>query len=139
MEKAFPFFSPVSSFYIEIGGDEWRQAEMGGARWTEMDMETGGFVWTGVKEQQPAERDAGGRGPTGVVQVLQNAVVHRVQVLDVEGREGQRAVESLGEETLPGVVTHEHNPLTCRGGEESDVMIRTALILVLILTGQLCP
>lgn len=47
--------------------------------------------------------------------MLQDAVVHRVEVLHVEGGEGQGAVEALGEEALPGVVAHEHHALTCDG------------------------
>lgn len=41
--------------------------------------------------------------------MLQDAVIHRVEVFHVKGREGQRAVEAPGEEALPGVITHEHN------------------------------
>jgi len=40
--------------------------------------------------------------------VLQDAVVHGVQVLHVEGGEGKRALELLREEVLPRVVAHEH-------------------------------
>lgn len=42
-------------------------------------------------------------------------------------------MESLGEETLPGVVAHENHPFTCRGGDESELMIRTTLILLFFL------
>lgn len=51
---------------------------------------------------------------TGGVEMLQDAVVHRVQVFDVKGRERQRAVELFREEVFPGIIAHKHDPFTCK-------------------------
>ena len=67
--------------------------------------------------------------PTGGVEVLEDPIVHSVQVLDIERREGQRAVELLRKETLPRVIAHEHHPLACVGHEELKIL--TYLIQVL--------
>lgn len=51
---------------------------------------------------------------TDVVQVLQNSIVHCVQILDIERGEGQGTVELFGEETFPCVITHEDHSLAYR-------------------------
>lgn len=55
---------------------------------------------------------------TGGINVLENAVVNGVQVLHIEGGEGQRSVELLGEETHPCVIPHKNNSLTFKPGEK---------------------
>lgn len=48
---------------------------------------------------------------TGGKDVLEDSVVHGVQILDVEGGERQRAVELFREQTDPRVVSHEDHSL----------------------------
>lgn len=47
--------------------------------------------------------------------MLEDPIVHCVQILDIERREGQRAVEFLRKKTLPSVIAHEHHPFACDG------------------------
>lgn len=65
---------------------------------------------------------------TSCVEVLEDPVVHSVQILDIERREGQRAVELLRKKTLPSVIAHEHHPFACEGthtfiNEQSHVFL----------------
>ncbi len=46
---------------------------------------------------------------TSWVEVLEDPIIHSVQILDIERREGQRAVEPLRKKTLPSVIAHEHH------------------------------
>lgn len=57
---------------------------------------------------------------TGRINVLQNAIVHSVQVLHIEGGEGQRFVELLGEETHPCIIPHKNNSLAFKPGEKTQ-------------------
>ncbi len=52
---------------------------------------------------------------TGCVEVLEDPIVHSVQILDIERREGQRAVELLRKKILPGVIAHEDHSFACEG------------------------
>lgn len=45
--------------------------------------------------------------------MLEDPIVHSVQILHIERRERQRAVELLRKKALPSVVTHEHHPFAC--------------------------
>lgn len=47
--------------------------------------------------------------------MLEDPVVHSVQILDIERREGKRAVEPLRKKTLPSVIAHKHHPFACKG------------------------
>lgn len=59
---------------------------------------------------------------TGRINVLKNAVVNGVQVLHIEGGEGQRSVELLGEETHPCIIPHENNSLAFKPGEKNTMI-----------------
>lgn len=50
---------------------------------------------------------------TGGIEMLQYPVVHRVQILDIERREGQRTMELLWKKTFPRVISHEHHTFAC--------------------------
>lgn len=50
--------------------------------------------------------------------MLQDPVIHSVQILHVERRERKRAVELLRKKTLPGIIAHEHHPFSCEGGDK---------------------
>ena len=55
--------------------------------------------------------------------MLQDAVVHGVEVLHVEGGEGQGALELLGEEALPGVVAHKHQTFPYEDGDHTGGVV----------------
>lgn len=51
---------------------------------------------------------------TGWIQVFQDAIVHCVQVSDIEGWEEESLGESSREKIFPGIISHEDHTPSCR-------------------------
>ena len=52
---------------------------------------------------------------TGWVEVFQDAIVHCVQISDIEGREEESLGESSRKKVFPGIISHEDHTPSCRG------------------------